>query len=96
VSMGSIRLVDRIARLHWKDFSLGRLVTRAVGHQLLFNKLMDLTDALSVPGTIRPRIATLVRTWGEDKRASPFMNSVDDRFNRKGEWVRPPTETRGP
>jgi hypothetical protein len=94
-AMGLMRLVDFVARIFSPDFSIGRLVTRAIGYRLLFKLLMDLSRELAVPSTLRPHIRSLIRTWGNDKKASRLMNAVDDRFNRKGDWE-PPEGTASP
>jgi hypothetical protein len=85
--MDVVRVLDAIGRLvASRQFSLSRLITRAVGYRLTCRLLMDETRPLSVPATLRPRIAAVIRGWGRDHQASPGMNALEDRFTTDGDW----------
>ncbi len=84
--MGLVRIVDAIARVPFPDFSIARLITRAIGYRLTCEMLMDQTRPLSVPAPQRPGMLALIRTWGHDKKASSRMNAIEDRFTTAGEW----------
>ncbi len=85
--MALVTMVDAIGRrVASPKFSISRLITRAVGYQLVCRLLMDETRPLAVPATLRPRIASVIRGWGRDREASPRMNALEDRFTTAGDW----------
>ena len=84
--MGLARAVDAMLRLVFPQFSISRLVTRAVGYRLTCNLLMDQTRELAVPAALRPGIRSLVASWGNDRDASTRMNALEDRFTTEGDW----------
>jgi ER-bound oxygenase mpaB/B'/Rubber oxygenase, catalytic domain len=85
--MALVGLVDAVARrLASPKFSIARLITRAVGYQLVCRLLMDETRPLAVPATLRPRIVAVIRRWGRDREASARMNAIEDRFTTEGDW----------
>ena len=81
VLMGTARGIDAVVRLVFPDFSLSRLITRAIGYRLTCALLMSQTRDLSVPGTLRPGIRSLIAHWGEDAKASRWMNALEDRLD---------------
>jgi hypothetical protein len=88
-----VRVVDAVGRrVASRQFSLARLVTRAIGYRLTCRLLMDETRPLAVSATLRPRIVSVIRGWGRDHQASPRMNALEDRFTTDGEWeaLQPP------
>lgn len=84
--MGLVRLVDAAARVPFPNFSIARLITRAIGYRLTCEMLMDQTRPLSVPASLRPGMLALIRTWGHDKKASSRMNAIEDRLTTPGDW----------
>jgi hypothetical protein len=84
--MSGIRAVDAVARLAFADFSLSRLVTRAVGYRLTCALLMSQTRELAVPSGLRPGIRALIARWGHDRHASTRMNALEDRVTTEGDW----------
>ena len=84
--MGSVRAIDAVARLAFPDFSLSRLVTRAIGYRLTCMLLMSQTRELAVPASLRPGIRALIARWGRDTHASARMNALEDRFTTDGDW----------
>ncbi len=84
--MGSARGVDAVARLAFPDFSISRLITRAIGYRLTCALLMSQTRELSVPGKLRPGIRSLIASWGKDAKAPRWMNALEDRMTTRGDW----------
>jgi len=84
--MALARGIDATLRLVFPQFSISRLVTRAVGYRLTCSLLMDQTRELAVPSGLRPGIRTLVASWGTDPDASTRMNALEDRFTTEGDW----------
>ncbi len=84
--MGAARGVDAIARLAFADFSISRLITRAIGYRLTCVLLMSQTRDLAVPNRLRPGIRQLIARWGTDSKASGWMNKLEDRVTPQGEW----------
>ena len=84
--MTGVRGIDGLVRLAFRDFSLARLLTRILGYRLTCTLLMSQTRELSVPGTLRPGIRSLIQRWGHDPKASSRMNALEDYATTKGEW----------
>jgi hypothetical protein len=84
--MGTARVVDLVARRVFPDFSISRLVTRAIGYRLISSLLMSLTRELAVPDRLRPGVRALIAHWGEDPKAGHRMNAIEDRFTTRGDW----------
>lgn len=85
--MGAARGIDAVARLAFPDFSLSRLITRAIGYRLTCALLMSQTRELSVPDRLRPGIRSLIARWGEDTKAPRWMNALEDRMTTPGDWL---------
>jgi hypothetical protein len=85
--MGTARGIDALARLAFPNFSISRLITRAIGYRLTCALLMSQTRDLSVPGRLRPGIRAVIAGWGADSKASGWMNSLEDRFTTPGDWT---------
>ncbi len=84
--MGTALGFDAIARLMFPDFSISRLITRAIGYRLTCKLLMSQTRDLSVPVALRPGIRTLIAGWGKDSKASGWMNALEDSVTTHGDW----------
>ena len=84
--MGTALGLDRVARLVFRDFSISRLITRAVGYRLTCALLMSQTRDLSVPARLRPGIRALIGRWGRDLQAPGWMNALEDRMTTHGDW----------
>jgi hypothetical protein len=84
--MISARVVDAVARRVFPDFSISRLITRAIGYRLISSLLMSLTRELSVPDRLRPGIRSLIAHWGKDPKAGHRMNAIEDRLTTPGDW----------
>jgi hypothetical protein len=84
--MGTSRGIDSVVRLAFPDFSISRLITRAIGYHLTCALLMSQTRDLSVPATLRPGIRALIAQWGDDSKASRWMNALEDRLTTHGDW----------
>jgi hypothetical protein len=84
--MISARGIDAVARLSFPDFSISRLITRAIGYRMTCALLMSQTRDLSVPAKLRPGIRSMIARWGEDPKASRRMNALEDRLTTPGDW----------
>jgi hypothetical protein len=84
--MGTALGIDKVARIAFKDFSISRLITRAIGYRLTCTLLMSQTRDLSVPLNLRPDIRSLIAGWGNDSKASGWMNFLEDRMTTPGDW----------
>jgi hypothetical protein len=85
--MGTARGIDALVRLAYPDFSISRLITRAIGYRLTCALLMSQTRELSVPGKLRPGIRSMIAHWGEDSKAPRWMNALEDRMTTPGDWL---------
>ena len=85
--MGTARGIDTTVRLFDPEFSLSRLLTRAIGYRLTCALLMSQTRELSVPDRLRPGIRALIGGWGRDPKASGWMNALEDRMTTAGDWA---------
>jgi hypothetical protein len=62
--MGTVRGIDRIVRIAFPDFSISRIITRAIGYRITCALLMSQTRGLSVPDRLRPGVQALFTRWG--------------------------------
>ena len=65
---------------------LARLVTRVLGYHLLTQLLMDQTRPLKLPQGVLEQAHTMMRGWGDDRRAGGWLNKLEDRFTVAGPW----------
>lgn len=84
--MGTARGIDTTVRTFDPEFSISRMLTRAIGYRLTCALLMSQTRELSVPDRLRPGIRTLIGGWGRDPKASGWMNALEDRLTTAGDW----------
>jgi len=84
--MGTALGIDAVVRLAFPNFSISRLITRAIGYRLTCALLMSQTRDLSVPGQLRPGIRSLIARWGADSKAPKWMNALEDRVTTPGDW----------
>ena len=84
--MAVVGVIDGIGRLFSSDFSLARLVTRVLGYHLLTQLLMDQTRPLKLPQGVLEQATTMMKGWGEDRRAGSWLNRLEDRFTAAGPW----------
>ena len=86
LAMGIVRGIDTIGRWVSPGFSIARLVTRVLGYHLLTRLLMDQTRPLKLPQRLLDQAGTVMRGWGEDRRAPAWMNTLEDRLTVAGPW----------
>jgi hypothetical protein len=84
--MGTARGIDTAVRLAVPDFSISRMLTRAIGYRLTCALLMSQTRELSVPERLRPGIRSLIGGWGQDATAPAWLNALEDRMTTPGDW----------
>lgn len=87
--MAAARAIDTLGRMVSPGFSVARLVTRVLGYHLLTRLLMDQTRPLKLPQGLLSQAHTMMREWGEDRRAPGWMNALEDRFTVVGRWSGP-------
>ncbi len=83
VLLGAIRLIDCVVRRVFPDFSMARLVTRAIGYRLICGLILP---QLLLPAELHAHVVALVASWGDDPDASSRMNFVEDLVTTKGAW----------
>ena len=83
------RAIDAVARLAIPRFSLVRMLTRAVGYQLLTRFLLDQTRPLGLPDELLQPLQRTVAGWHEDGAAPQWVNRLEDRMTTRGEWRAP-------
>lgn len=86
LTMGVAGAVDGICRLKWPQFSISRLVTRVVGYHLLTTVLLDQTRPLTLPDHLLNRVDETMATWGEDRKAPRWLNTIEDWLTTRGSW----------
>jgi hypothetical protein len=85
--MGAARAIDSAVRLALPQFSISRMLTRAIGYRLTCALLMSQTRELSVPDRLRPGIRALIGHWGRDTHAPGWINALEDRMTTPGDWL---------
>ncbi|WEF33892.1 oxygenase MpaB family protein [Pseudoduganella chitinolytica] len=76
-TMGITRSVDWIVRRFVPQFSLCRMVTRAVGYRLTVRMLMDETRPLKLPVTLLNQVNHAVHSWERDPKAPRWVNRLE-------------------
>ena len=92
--LGTARCIDGLVRVVFPDFSVSRLLTRAIGYRLMCTLLMSQTRELSVPSALRPAAQQLIRAWSDDPKASSRMNRLEDMVTTRGDWEALPPPAR--
>lgn len=82
------RALDARVRRFYPDFSMCRLVTRAIGYRLTCVLMMSLVRDLLLPDALRPEAEKLIARWGRDPKASGWMNVLEDGFTTWGTWTK--------
>ena len=80
VTMGITRAVDWIVRRVVPQFSLCRMVTRAVGYRLTVRMLMDETRPLKLPQTLLNQVNAAVHSWERDPKAPRWVNRLESKL----------------
>lgn len=87
--MFNVRAIDWLVRLVLPEFSIARLLTRALGYHLMTKLLMDQTRPLKLPQHLLNRVDTMMDQWSDDPKAAGWMNSMEDRLTVSGSWRNP-------
>lgn len=87
VLLAGARLADGVGRLFVSDFSLTRLLTRALGYHLLTRFLMAQTRPLALPDAVLNTLADTLAGWSEDPRHGALLNRLEDRLTVRGRWL---------
>jgi hypothetical protein len=86
VARVTVRLIDAVARLVVRRFSLTRMFTRVVGYHLLTRFLLDQTRPLGLPDELLQPMRSTVAGWHHDARALRWVNRLERRLTTQGEW----------
>ena len=78
--MTLIRGFDWLVRRAVPDFSLCRMISRAVGYQFTVRVLMDQTRPLKLPPTLSGSVASIMRGWHCDPKAPAWVNALERRL----------------
>lgn len=78
--MITVRGVDALVRLVFRNFSICRMITRVFGYQFTVKFLMDQTRPLKLPPAVLNQVDHAVRGWGKDPKAPAWMNTLEARL----------------
>ncbi|MFM6992190.1 MAG: oxygenase MpaB family protein [Rhodoferax sp.] len=81
--------VDGVARLVVPGFSLSRLLTRVLGYHFMSRILMDQTRPLKLPSHLLNQVSQTLGGWGNDPGAPGWVNQLEDRLTKPGQWQFP-------
>lgn len=82
----AVSTIDAIGRLFSRQFSISRMITRVLGYHLLSELLLSQTRPLALPDAVLENLHDTVAAWGHDPKASAWLNRLEDRWTRVGEW----------
>jgi uncharacterized membrane protein len=88
---GLISAIDGIGRIFVTQFSLSRMLTRALGYHLISHFLLDQTRPINLPQALATPMAHLLGNWAQDKHAPAWVNSLEDQMTTPGHWHPAPT-----
>jgi hypothetical protein len=57
-----------------------------MGYHLLTKMLMSQTRPLALPDEVLQDLHRTVAAWGDDAKAHPWINRLEDRWTNKGQW----------
>jgi hypothetical protein len=78
--MITVRGVDALVRLVFRNFSICRMITRVFGYQFTVKFLMGQTRPLKLPPAVLNQVDHAVRGWGKDPKAPAWMNTLEARL----------------
>jgi hypothetical protein len=81
-----VSAIDAIGRLFSKQFSISRMITRILGYHLLTELLLSQTRPLALPDAVLDNLHDTVAQWGHDRKASAWLNRIEDRWTGVGDW----------
>jgi len=79
-TMGLTRAVDWTVRRVVPQFSLTRMVTRAVGYRFTVRVLMNETRPLKLPAALLGQVDAAVHSWERDPKAPQWVNRLEARL----------------
>lgn len=83
VGLGLIRVVDKVARVFDPEFSLSRMLSRAVGYNFTVKLLMDQTRPLKLPSELLNQMNGVTAAWHDDPKAPRWVNWLERRLTRR-------------
>jgi hypothetical protein len=81
-----VNCIDAFGRLFSSKFSFSRMITRIMGYHLLTKMLMSQTRPLNLPDQVLEDLHRTVAQWGNDSKAHPWINRLEDRWTSQGQW----------
>jgi ER-bound oxygenase mpaB/B'/Rubber oxygenase, catalytic domain len=81
-----VNFIDALGRLFSSKFSISRMITRIMGYHLLTKMLMSQTRPLNLPDEVLEDLHRTVAQWGNDSKAHPWINRLEDRWTSRGQW----------
>jgi hypothetical protein len=81
-----VNMIDAVGRLFSSKFSISRLITRIIGYHLLTKMLMSQTRPLALPNEVLEDLHHTVAHWGDDPKAHPWINWLEDHWTNQGQW----------
>lgn len=92
LSMLISRIIDGVVRLVWPEFSISRLITRVLGYHFMSRILLDQTRPLKLPVHLLNNVNSTMGAWGHDPKAPKWLNHLEDRMTKPGNWNVPTTK----
>lgn len=86
LGMTVTQAIDTVIRWVLPEFSTARLITRVMGYHLMSKVLLDQTRPLKLPEHLLNQVTRAMSNWGDDAKASAWLNSIEDRLTQRGMW----------
>jgi hypothetical protein len=67
-------------------------MTRVLGYHLMSRILLDQTRPLKLPEHVLNDVNSTMGAWGNDPKAPRWLNSLEDRMTKPGQWNVPTTK----
>lgn len=93
--LGAIRAFDAAVRVVVPNFSITRMVTRALGYRLVTRFLMDETRPLRLPPALLEQIEDATDAWRHDPQAPQWVNRIEARLNAGADAAAPAAAASG-
>lgn len=81
-----VGFIDGVMRLLMPQFSLSRMLSRAMGYHLICKLMLDQTRPLKLPRHLENQMNGLISGWSNDPKAAAWVNTIEDWFTTRGDW----------
>ena len=88
VLLTGARILDALVRVFSPNFSMCRLIARAVGYPLICKLMMSQTRPLLLPDGLKAKVEGVIAQWAYDPKAPAWMNALEDRYTTPGPWTK--------